>query len=177
MTLYFITGNKNKLREFQAILPDIKQLEVDLPEIQDTDPHVIVREKLLAALSHKHEHFVVEDTSLCLDALGGLPGPFIKWFLKTIGNQGLYEITQKMGNTRAYARAIIGYAQSPSDIHYFEGSMSGTIVAPRGKNTFGWDTIFQPDGYEKTYAELTSDEKNAISHRGKALAQLKNFLD
>src|SRR3989344_9423933 len=98
MPLYFITGNKNKFAEVKSVLSDIEQLDMDLPEIQDFDPHKVVRAKLIEALKHKDGEFIVEDTSLYLDCLGGLPGPLIKWFMKTIGNEGLCNLAEKLGN-------------------------------------------------------------------------------
>ncbi len=178
MTLYFITGNKKKFEEVKAILPQVEQLEIDLPEIQEIDAHKIIAAKLAEAFSHRQGiEFIVEDTSLYLDCLKGLPGPLIKWFLQTIGNAGLYNLSSKLGDTKAEARTIIGYARNPNDIHYFEGSVRGNIVPPRGPNKFGWDIIFQPEGYNKTYAEMPQEEKNTISMRRAALNKLKAFLD
>ena len=176
MAIYFITGNKNKFEEVKAIMPDVEQLDIDLPEIQDIDAKKIIEEKLSAAFNHKKGKFIVEDTSLYLDCLNGLPGPLIKWFLKTIGNGGLYEISEKMKNNKAEAKTIIGYAQSPGKIYFFEGSVKGKIVKPTGETCFGWDPIFQPDGFAKTFAEMSRDEKNSISMRRIAVNKLKEFL-
>jgi len=175
MTLYFLTGNPNKAREAKEILPEIEQLHTDLPEIQDSDPKKIIKAKLEEALKHKQGDFIVDDTSLSFECLNGLPGPLIKWFLKSIGAEGLFQLTQKLGNQKAEARAIIGYATN-GDIYFFEGSVKGTIVSPRGQTGFGWDSIFQPEGQSQTYAEMTQEEKNAISHRRKALNKLSSFL-
>ena len=90
MELYFITGNKNKFAEVKAIIPNVKQLDIDLPEIQEIDAKNIIRAKLLEALRHKQVEFIVEDTSLHFDCLNGLSGPLIKWFLKIIENDGLF---------------------------------------------------------------------------------------
>ena len=130
----------------------------------------------MEALNHKQAEFIVEDTSLYFDCLNGLPGPLIKWFIKTIGNDGLFNIVEKFGNTSAEAKTIIGYAKSPEEIYYFEGSITGKIVSPTGKSGFGWDPIFQPKGYSKSFAELTKDEKNKISMRRIALNKLKEFM-
>src|SRR3989344_9469910 len=121
MKIFFITGNKKKFDEIKALLPFIEQLNIDLPEIQDIDPHNIIKNKLLEALNHKKGEFIVEDTSLYLDCLNGLPGPLIKWFLATIGNQGLVELAEKLGNDRAEAKTIIGYAKNHEEIYFFEG--------------------------------------------------------
>ena len=174
---YFITGNKNKFFELATFLPGIEQFEVDLPEIQEIDAHKVIQEKLVAALEHKKGSFIVEDTSLYFECLSGLPGPLIKWFLLTIGNEGLFNLAHKLGNSKAIARTIIGYAKNPDEIFFFEGSLEGYLVSPRGDNGFGWDSIFIPNGSSKTLAEMTDIEKNNISMRRVALNKLKDFMD
>jgi|SRR3990167_4328421 len=173
MVLFFITSNPGKFREAQAIIGDLEQLDVDLPEIQEIDAKRIITAKLAAAFEYQSGEFIVEDISLYLDCLHGLPGPLIKWFLKTMGNAGLVEITQKFGNNRAQAKIIIGYAKSKDDVKFFENTIEGTIVEQRGEGGFGWDPIFQPTGSAKTFAEMTPAEKNSISMRRLALEKLK----
>jgi non-canonical purine NTP pyrophosphatase (RdgB/HAM1 family) len=177
MALYFVTGNKNKFAEAKSVIPDLEQLDIDLPEIQEIDARAIIEAKLLAALEHHQGGFIVEDTSLYFDCLNGLPGPLIKWFLKTIGNEGLFKLVQGFGNANASAKTMIGYAKSPGDIHYFEGVIEGTIVAPRGETNFGWDPVFQPRGHDRTFAEMTREEKNSMSMRKMAFEKLKEFMD
>jgi inosine triphosphate pyrophosphatase len=177
MALYFITGNKNKFSEVSAILPNVEQLDIDLPEIQNIDAKEIIRAKLLEVLNYKQAEFIVEDTSLYFDCLNGLPGPLIKWFMETIGNEGLFNIVEKLGNNRAEAKTIIGYARSPNEIYYFEGSIKGTIISPVGRFGFGWDPIFQPNGFSKSFAYMTKEEKNEISMRRIALNKLKEFME
>lgn len=176
MTLYFITGNENKFREVKAVLPDIERLDIDLPEIQHSDAHTILETKLEEAAKRYEGEFMVEDTSLYFDCLNGLPGPLIKWFLKHLGAQGLYDLCGNYGNYAAEARTVIGYS-SKGNTRFFEGSTRGVIVAPEPGSTFGWDPIFRPEGYDVPYARLSVDEKNRISHRGKAARQLKEFLE
>jgi len=173
---YFITGNKNKFEEVQAILNDIEQLDIDLPEIQDIDAKEIIKSKLLEALQHTKGEFIIEDTSLYLHCLNGLPGPLIKWFLKTVGNKGLFKIAQGFGEYAAEAKTIVGYAKSHEEIYFFEGSIKGMIVSPKGNTHFGWDPIFQPEGYSQTFAEMSKEEKNKISMRRIALDHLKDFM-
>lgn len=177
MKLYFVTGNRNKLEEAQMVLPQLEQLDINLAEIQEINAKLIIKEKLAEALKHKNAGFIVEDTSLYFDCLNGLPGPLIKWFLKTVGAAGLFKLAEQAGNTKAEAKTIIGYARDINDIHYFEGSIKGNIVSPKGTTTFGWDPIFQPDGYFKTFAEMGREEKNKISMRRMAFNSLKKFLD
>ncbi len=177
MAIYFITSNKGKFEEVRAVLPQVAQLDIDLPEIQEIDARAIIKFKLLEALNHKAEsELIVEDTSLYLDCLKGLPGPLAKWFLKTVGNKGLADIAEKLGNNRAEAKTIIGYARTHEELYFFEGAIQGIIVAPRGEYGFGWDVIFQPDGFDKTFGEMTREEKNAISMRKAALGKMIQFM-
>ena len=176
MKLRFITGNKFKLEEARIVFPDIEQLEIDLAEIQEMDAKIIITHKLNEALQHHQGPFIVEDTSLHLDALGGLPGPLIKWFLQTMGNNGLTSIAEKFANTKAVAKTWVGYIGADGSTHFFEGSVSGRIVPPREGTRFSWDPIFIPEGYDLTFSEMSLAQKNAISMRGQALRKLQDFL-
>ena len=175
MAIYFITGNKGKFAEVQSYMPDILQLELELPEIQELDQHMIIRAKLEEAAHHHQGEFIVEDVSLALECLNGLPGPLIKWFLKGFGNQGLYDLTVKLGNNKAIASTLIGYSNNGSAPQFFEGTMMGTIVAPQGAQGFGWDPIFQLDGYDKTFAQMW-EEKKLVSMRRIAVLKLMEYL-
>lgn len=177
MKLYFITGNKNKFEEVKSILPEVEQFDIDLPEIQGIDAKEIIKAKLLEALKYKEADFIVEDTSIYFDCLNGLPGPLAKWFIKAIGNEGLFSIVEKMGNYKAEAKTIIGYVGGKKEIHFFEGMIRGKVISPRGDSGFGWDSIFQPEGFSKSFAEMSQQEKNSISMRRVALNKLKKFLE
>src|SRR5258708_2527893 len=176
MPLYFITGNKGKFEEIKSVIAEIEQMEILLPEIQEINSEKIIKVKLDEARRHHSGEFIVEDTSLSMECLNGLPGPLIKWFLETIGNSGLSNIAEKLGNNNAQAKTIIGYAKSDKKIYFFEGTIRGKIVSPRGDNGFVWDNIFQPEGQEKTFAQLTKDEKNVIRMRRQAINKLQKFL-
>ncbi len=176
MPIYFITGSADKFAEAQAILGDIEQLNEELPEIQELDARKIIEAKLHRAKELREGEFIVEDTSLYFDCLCGLPGPLIKWFFRAVGNEGLWRIAADAGNTKAEARVLIGYADKDGETHFFEGAVKGNIVAPRGDGGFGWDAIFQSYGHTQTFAEMTLEEKNAISMRRIALEKLKEFL-
>jgi len=177
MDLYFLTGNKSKLKEAREILKiDVQQLDIDLPEIQEMDPQKIIGEKIKEAIKHHKGNFIVEDTSLYFEGLNGLPGPLIKWFLNALGLKGLYDMAKSSGNINAKASTMIGYYNGEK-VQFIEGTTSGEIVPPTGKTNFGWDPIFRPEGHNKTYEEMSSDEKNEVSHRGKAFSKLKKILD
>ncbi|MDX1535729.1 MAG: non-canonical purine NTP pyrophosphatase [Candidatus Spechtbacterales bacterium] len=176
--LHFITGNTKKFKEVEAMLKgivELKQLDIDLPEIQDDDPKNIVKEKLIAAKEHHEGKFIVDDASLGFECLNGLPGPLIKWFLEAMGPEGLYDITKNFDNHNATARTTIGYFDG-EEIYYFEGEVEGKIVEKATDDGFGWDVIFKPNIIDVTYAELSLEQKNEISHRRKAIEKLKEFL-
>ncbi|MBI3632730.1 MAG: non-canonical purine NTP pyrophosphatase [Candidatus Vogelbacteria bacterium] len=176
--MYFITGNENKFREASSILgSDLKKIDIDLPEIQSLDPREIIEVKLREATHHFSEGIIVDDTSLILECMGQLPGPLIKWFLESMGTAGIYEVAKRFGTFRARAVCMLGYAKSESEIYFFEGIVQGSIVPPRAKSGFGWDPIFKPDGHDKSYAEMSPEEKNVVSHRRVALDRLKEFLN
>ena len=174
--IYFITGNRNKFNEAKAIIPELEKINLDLPEIQETDPQKIINAKLYEAFKFKKNEFVVEDTSLFFECMGELPGPLIKWFLKSMGNDGLFDIVSRYRNSNAKCLLSIGYINFRREIFYFTSSLKGKIVAPAGKHGFGWDAIFVPIGFEKTFSEMKKEEKNNISMRSQAFKKLKYHL-
>jgi non-canonical purine NTP pyrophosphatase (RdgB/HAM1 family) len=174
--LYFVTNNNNKFEEAKAILGKIKQYELDLPEIQELDARKIIGAKLKEAFKYKQGELIVEDTGLYLDCLGGLPGPLVRWFLETIGVQGLAELAIKSGNQAAQAKTIVGYASNKKEIKFFEGTVEGRIVKPRGDKDWHWGPIFEPDGHKQTFGEMEREEKNKISMRQSAFWKLKKYL-
>jgi len=176
MKIIFVTGNKDKFGEAKQIIPELEQQDIDLTEIQGIDSKEIITHKLEEAKKVLQGNLVVEDNSLSFDCLGGLPGSLIKWFLKTIGNEGLVKITESFGNNKAKAAVVIGFSNTEGTTDFFEGSIEGEIVKPRGKNGFGWDPIFLPNGWSKTFGEMTFEEKNEISMRKIAFKKLKEYI-
>lgn len=182
----FVSGNPGKISEVTSILHGVtvNTTDIDLPEIQSLDPKEVIIAKLHEAFAKGAKGpLMVEDTSLMLDGLrakkgeGGLPGPLIKWFGKTkFGWNLLPKIAGAIGDNRATAVSYIGYATSPNDIQFFKGEVAGGIVPARGTSGFGWDPIFQPDGYDKTFGQMTSEEKNELSMRRMALEKLRESL-
>ena len=181
----FVSGNKNKLKELNEILSssikdiEVKQLDIDLPELQGY-PEDIVKGKLKLALEKAKDlkgPVLVEDTSLCFNAYGGLPGAYIKYFLKAIKPEGLYKMACAFDDHSAYAQSIYGLQKNEKEEpKLFIGKTDGEIVSPRGDNNFGWDPCFKPSCSKKTFAEMDDNEKNKISHRGKSTRAMINFL-
>lgn len=180
--IVFVTGNAKKLEEVVAILGkgfprELTSRKIDLAEYQG-EPDYISRSKCLAAVEVVKGPVIVEDTSVCFNAMKGLPGPYIKWFLDKLGPEGLHRMLAGWEDKTAVAVCTFAYSSGNVDepILLFEGRTTGTIVSPRGPRDFGWDPIFQPDGYTETYAELPKAVKNEISHRHKALMKLKEYF-
>jgi inosine triphosphate pyrophosphatase len=180
MTLYFVTSNKEKFKEVKGILQgfDVEQLDIDLPELQG-EPAEIVKEKAKLACKRTKKAAFVEDTSLCFNSLKGLPGSYVKDFIKKIGILGLYELSSKYKDTGAVAVCSIGYCEpgkSPSPL-VFQGKVKGKIVSPRGDTRFQWDQIFMPEGYDITFSQMSIGDKNKISHRKKAFEVFRAWLE
>ncbi|PSN40484.1 Inosine triphosphate pyrophosphatase [Blattella germanica] len=180
--IVFVTGNANKLAEVVAILGKsfpfkLENRKIDLPEYQGEVNEICINKCKEAAKIVKGP-VIIEDTSLCFNALGGLPGPYIKWFLDKIGSEGLHKMLTGWEDKSAYALCTFAFSRGADndDVLLFQGKTEGTIVSPRGTSGFGWDTCFQPTGYDKTYAELPSELKNQISHRSLAVLEFKKYF-
>ena len=180
-TITFVTGNQKKLEEVISILGDslpfdLVSKKLDLPELQG-EPEEVSLAKCKLACDQVVGPVMVEDTSLCFNSLGGLPGVYIKWFLEKLGHEGLNNMLAAYTDKTAYAQCIFSFTPGPGVApKAFVGRTPGTIVAARGPSDFGWDPVFQPDGFSQTYAELDKSVKNGISHRFKALTELRTYL-
>ncbi|XP_020654176.2 inosine triphosphate pyrophosphatase [Pogona vitticeps] len=181
-SVVFVTGNAKKLEEVTQILGDsfpykLVAKKIDLPEYQG-EPDDISVKKCQEAVKQIQGPVIVEDTCLCFKALGGLPGPYIKWFLEKLQPEGLYKLLAGFEDKSAHAVCTFAFSSgNPEDpVKLFKGQTNGQIVNPRGPRDFGWDPCFQPEGYDQTFAELPKSVKNCISHRYKALKELSNYF-
>ncbi|KAI5455825.1 inosine triphosphate pyrophosphatase-like protein [Mariannaea sp. PMI_226] len=176
--LNFITGNNEKLSAVKAILGDTINLQsqpLDLVEIQGTIEEISA-DKARKAADATRGPVLVEDTSLCFNALKELPGPYIKWFLEKLGLQGLNNLLAAYPDKSAQAVCTFAYCKGPSyEPIIFQGRLDGKIVPARGLGGFGWDPIFEYEG--QTFAEMDKIKKNNISHTFRALEKLKKWLE
>jgi non-canonical purine NTP pyrophosphatase (RdgB/HAM1 family) len=111
--------------------------------------------------------------------MGEMPGPYIKWFLLSIGPEGLCRLLDSFPTRAARALCTVVLIDRSQTVHLFQGITKGRICEhPRGENRFGWDPIFVPEDSEQglSYAEMSCESKNLISHRSRALALLKAKL-
>jgi len=175
----FITGNQNKANYLAKWLNiELSHQKVDLDEIQSTSLDEIVTHKVRQAYDLIKKPVLVEDVSLGFNALNGLPGPFIKFFLGVPGGlEKLCRMLDGFDDRSAKGECIFGYYDGER-LELFRGSIEGMITAnPRGDNGFGWDSIFEPTGYEgKTRAELSPDDYTAVYATIRPFAALHNFL-
>lgn len=173
----FVTGNQNKLREVREILAVsplvINSASLDIPELQGT-PESVAIAKCKAAFAKILRPVIIEDTSLCFNALSGLPGVYIRDFYERLGNTGLSALLSGHTDKTAYAQCIFAYTSDGEDVKLFTGKTHGKIVDPRGQDTFGWDPVFECEGM--TFAEMSAETKNAVSHRYKALECMRDYF-
>lgn len=192
-TLIMATNNAHKLQEVRQILGDryevkgLKEIgcQEDIPEDADT-----LEGNALQKARYVHEHYGVDcfadDTGLEVEALGGAPGVYTARFGAMNGygeshsadanNACLLDKLQGETNRRARFRTVIALIQNGQE-HLFEGIVEGDILPEKcGTEGFGYDPIFAPEGRGMAFAQMSAEEKNAISHRGRATEKLVTFL-
>jgi XTP/dITP diphosphohydrolase len=191
-TLILATRNSHKTREFAEILGgdfvvrDLSE-ELDAPMIEETGATFAENAILKAVAISKHfpDLVVADDSGLEVDALDGAPGVYSARYAgphatdaENIGRL-LSELrsVKKERPTTARFRCVLALARGGEVLGTFEGAIEGVIIdTPRGKSGFGYDPVFQPDGSAQTFAELSSEEKNQISHRAQAIHLLRRSL-
>ena len=206
MKIVFATNNQHKLDEIRSILGDTIEVlslkdigcDVDIPETGQT-----LEENALQKAQYIYDHYHIsvfaDDTGLEVDALNGAPGIYSARYasMEAGAHEASHDAEANMSrllrelgeknNRRARFRTVIALilkkdvcpcgCTSIKEIHQFEGIVEGQIIKERrGGEGFGYDPIFQPDGYEETFAELGMEIKNHISHRARAVKKLADFL-
>lgn len=172
-----VTGNPNKVDEARRITGlEIEAVRLELPEIQSLDLAEVLAEKCEEAWRRLERPLVVEETGLELEAMGGFPGPLVRWMLEAMGPEGVARSALALGNPRVTARCMLMYRDADSTV-VAEGVDSGELVLPaRGSGGFGWDPVFQPDGSRQTWAEAGTAAKDRNAHRGRAWRALLRKL-
>jgi non-canonical purine NTP pyrophosphatase (RdgB/HAM1 family) len=176
-TWVFVTSNSNKWQEAQRILGyALKRSELELPELQAETVAAVALAKAQAAYAQLNRPVIVEDAGLELDALGGFPGPFIKYWEKLGGLASICRAADGLGDRRIRAVCALGIC-SKQGCEVVVGAVEGMLALhPRGHFGFGWDAIFVPPGEGRTFGEMTPAEKDARSHRRKAWELLRDKL-
>lgn len=184
-SVILMTGNAGKMDEFKTLV-GLESLEIaykslDLPEIQSLDIHEIGLYKTRMALTYHSEieaydAVVTDDTALYCDALNGLPGPLIKWFLDRLGQDGLVKLIGEEQKSASVTCLLSLGITKTQEIIQFEGTIKGKLVNAQGRYGFGWDPVFMPNGSNLTYGEMGAEKKNKISHRAVAMKKLRDWL-
>lgn len=181
MKIAYLTSNAKKYEEACHILDgwDVERVDLELTEIQGSRQE-IAHAKSLEAVKHLNQPCIVEDVAMVCHAIGGLPGPYIKDFLKAIGDDGIAELISKYDDHSAEVICTAAYGVPGQEPVLFEGIVRGTIVTPRGgmrHGKFSWNPIFQPEGHTQTMGELSMEETAKISMRRLALDKLRHHLE
>ncbi len=197
MEIIFATGNAHKVAEAQKalgntitlIMPKELGITEDIPETGDTLEDN-AKEKSLYLWEKLGRPCFADDTGLEVEALGGGPGVYTARYAgeskdPSANMDKLLAVLDEMERNgeevhgrRARFRTVVAYTDAEGAVHTLEGILNGVIAKEKsGSEGFGYDPVFVPDGYDgKTLAEISMEEKNAISHRGKAMRALKEFL-
>jgi non-canonical purine NTP pyrophosphatase (RdgB/HAM1 family) len=173
----FVTSNPNKVREAERILGfALQHAAIELDELQADTVNAVALAKARAAFQKLGRPVIVEDAGIELVALGGFPGPFIKYWEKLGGLVSICRTVDGLGDRRVRAVCALGMC-SDAGSQVVVGAVDGTVsAAPRGQNGFGWDAIFIPEGEDKTFGEMTAAGKDAHSHRRRAWELLRQRL-
>lgn len=175
-----VTGNPHKLAEAERILGrPLDHAALDLPEVQSLDLAAVAAAKADEAWRRLGRPLVVEESGLDLAALGGFPGPLVRWMLDAAGAEGIARTALALGDPRAVARCTLLLRRDPAgegDVLVEAASAGRLVLPPRGAGGFGWDPVFVAEGEERTNAELPAAEKDRVSPRGRAWAELARRL-
>ncbi len=178
--IVFVTTNSHKVKEAQDLLKDytITQIDLQLPELQAPQDDIVLAKASTACLE-LNKAVVVDDTGFYINALGGMPGEYAAHFIKALGTEKIGRIASIFDDKSVIFKTCVAYAEPGKKPLVFVGEVAGTILdAPRGDNHgFGYDPLFVPDGHTKTYAEMTTEEKNKISQRQQAFLKLAAYLE
>ena len=174
--LYFITSNRHKYEEIQKLTSvTIEQKNLDYPEIQTDTLEAVAEYGIEYCYSQLKAPCFVEDSGLFIEVLSGFPGVYSNYVFRTLGCK---KVAALLGdNRKAYFKSVIAY-RDRSGTSFFTGEIHGTITETvRGKKGFGFDPIFIPEGEDRTFAQMSTEEKNLYSHRGKAFKTFINYLE
>lgn len=172
-----VTGNAGKAAEVAAFfggLLEVDHIALDIPELRSNDVGEIARGKARYAYNQLNTPLIVDDTGFFITALGGFPGPYAAYVLKSIGNTGILKLMEGISDRTARFTTGIAYADDHG-LEVFTGTLEGKVAYdPRGENGFGYDPIFEIG--EKTLAEISLADKGKISHRARALSAFHDWF-
>lgn len=181
-SVYFATKNKSKYIEAARVTASfgiqLKQLNIAKQEIQADQLTQIASFAAMQATKSSGRHVVSEDAGFFVGALSGFPGPYSSYVFRTVGTRGILKLMQRIRNRNAYFSAAVAYCEPGRHPICFNGLVKGVVSKEsKGSHGFGFDPIFIPlQGDGRTFGEMLTDEKNAISHRAKAFARFSRWF-
>ena len=178
---FFVTSNIHKFNEARPILAEYKvavaMLKIKAVEIQDDNQENIAKASATDAVKKCGLPIFVEDAGLFIEALNGFPGPYSSYVYRTIGTKGTLKLMENIDERDAYFQSVVAFSSPEEAPKCFQGKVKGKIsMEERGSSGFGFDPIFEPSGgRKKTFAEMTTTEKNEYSHRAEALRKFTEW--
>jgi len=178
---FFVTGNVHKFNEARLILAEYKvataMLKIETLEIQDDNLENIAKASATDAVQKCGLPVFVEDAGLFIEALNGFPGPYSSYVYRTIGTKGVLKLMENVEKRNAHFQSVVAFSSPEETPKCFQGKVKGKIsMEERGSSGFGFDPIFEPSGSrKKTFAEMTTTEKNEYSHRAEALRKFAEW--
>ncbi len=182
----FATGNINKFKEARKVLDgfgiSVEMLSVKSLEIQSDSLEEVAHASVVDAFGRCRRPIFVEDAGLFVDGLNGFPGPYAAYVYRTLGNAGLLKLMENVEARGARFESVLAYLSKELTAPVcFSGSVAGKIAPSEGRKnaqaSFGFDPVFIPDGSTKTFAEMSVEEKNQVSHRAKALKEFAEWYN
>ncbi len=182
---FFVTSNVHKFHEARAVLSELNistaMLNSETTEIQADDIDNIAKTSALEAAQKTNMPIFVEDAGLFINALNGFPGPYSSYAYQTLGTRGILKLMEEANRRDAYFYSAVAFCSSgkSNSLKCFSGKVNGKItLKERGSQGFGFDPIFKPSTVpNRTFAEMTQQEKNKHSHRAKALRKFGTWYE
>jgi len=183
--LYFITGNPHKYHEIKSMIEEsfsdysVVQKELPLKEIQANTLEEVAKFKVKSVRSILEPPYFIEDAGFFVDDVcHGFPGVYSSYVMKTIGYDGILKIMKGESERKAHFESVIAYMDKDDKVFLFRGKNKGKVSEePKGTSGFGFDPIFLSEDFpQKTFAELTTAEKNRVSHRTRSMKKFLKYL-
>lgn len=181
--IYLLTGNMGKLKEIKRWLEplgiEVNLLDKEFIEMQVNSLEEVIFHGMKSIEKEEdiREPFIKDDSGLFIDGLDGFPGVYSSYVQGTVGNEGILKLMEGKENRSARFKTVIGLMIPGKGVSMFSGECEGTISLDiRGKQGFGYDSIFIPSFEKRTFAEMSLKDKNRISHRIRAIKGLVEFL-
>ena len=178
---FFVTSNIHKFNEAREVLSEYElataMLKIRAVEIQDDSLENIAKASATEAVKYCSLPIIVEDAGLFIEALNGFPGPYSSYVYRSIGTKGILKLMENVEKREAHFQSVVAFGSPEESPRCFHGKVKGKIsLQELGTSGFGYDPIFEPSkGDGRTFAEMTTAQKNEYSHRAEALRKFAEW--